>query len=30
VLIFLLVFTVLAYLAYQNIWASKKGAKAAA
>ncbi len=30
VLIFLLVFTVLAYLSYQNIWRSKKGAKAAA
>jgi ubiquinol-cytochrome c reductase cytochrome c1 subunit len=28
VLIFLLVFTVLTYLSYQNIWASKKGAKA--
>lgn len=30
VLIFLLVFTVLAYLSYQNIWASKKRAPAAA
>lgn len=30
VLIFLLVFTVLAYLSYQNIWASKKGAQATA
>jgi ubiquinol-cytochrome c reductase cytochrome c1 subunit len=28
VLIFLRVFTVLTYLSYQNIWASKKGAKA--
>jgi ubiquinol-cytochrome c reductase cytochrome c1 subunit len=28
VLIFLLVFTTLAYLSYQNIWASKKGAQA--
>ena len=28
VLIFLLVFTTLAYMSYQNIWASKKGAKA--
>lgn len=30
VMVFLLFFTVLTYLAYQNIWASKKGAKAAA
>ena len=28
VVIFLLFFTVLTYLSYQNIWASKKGAKA--